>query len=99
MLFFLQDTVDIVGRFYGNERKIFIFLDTLFLFLTKNPYHRIFDPISDFSKETHPNSDTKLADNAKSRRRASYAYMYRVTKNHNAQYKNNYINSHSAKHS
>ena len=79
MLFFLQGTVDIVGRFYGNERKIFLFLDTSLHFLTKNPYRRIFDPISDFSKETYPNSDTKLADNAKSRRRASY--IYRVTKN------------------
>ena len=79
MIFFLQDTVDIVGLFYGNELKIFLFLNTLFLFSTKNPYHRIFDPTSDFSKETHPNSDTKLADNAKSRRRASYIYC--VTKN------------------
>ena len=41
------------------------------------------------------NSETKLADNAKSRRRASY--MYRVTKKHNAQNKNKHINSHSAK--
>ena len=36
-LFFLQDAIDIVGHFYGNEWKIILFLATSFLFLTKNP--------------------------------------------------------------
>ena len=37
MLFFLRNTVDIVGRFYGNELKIILFWIHRFLFLTKNP--------------------------------------------------------------
>ena len=37
MLFFLRNIVDIVGRCYGNELKIILFLDTAFLLLTKNP--------------------------------------------------------------
>ena len=51
-------------------------------------------------QNTPLNSVTKLADNAKYWRRASY--MYRVTQEnymtkHNAQYKNKYINSHSSR--
>ena len=37
MLFFPQNTGDIVGRFYGNELKIFLFWIHRFLFSTKNP--------------------------------------------------------------
>ena len=37
VLFFLRDIVDIVGRFYANEGKNNPFMDTSFLFLTKNP--------------------------------------------------------------
>ena len=45
MLFFLQDTVDIVGRFYGNEWKIILFWIHRFFSQRKILMIRIFDPI------------------------------------------------------
>ena len=37
------------------------FFDTSFLFLTKNPNDPDFDPILDFSKETHPKNPKRLS--------------------------------------
>ena len=53
VLFFLRDTVDIVGRFYGNEWKVIPFWIHRFFSQWKVLMIRIFDLILDFSKETH----------------------------------------------
>ena len=55
VLFFLRDTVDIVGRFYGNEWKITPFWIHRFFSQRKILMIWIFDLILNFSKEMHPN--------------------------------------------
>ena len=53
VLFFLRDTVDIVGRFYGNEWKVIPFWIHRFFSQWKILMIGIFYLILDFSKETH----------------------------------------------
>ena len=54
VLFSLGDTVDIVGRFYGNEWKIIFFCIHRSFSWRKLIMIRIFYLILDFNKETHP---------------------------------------------
>ena len=56
MLFFLRDTVDIVGPLFGNEWIIILFWIERFFSQRKILTIQIFDRILDFSKETHPRS-------------------------------------------
>ena len=53
VLFFLRDTVDIVGRFYGNEWKVIPFWIHRFFSQWKVLMIRIFYLILNLSKETH----------------------------------------------